>query len=126
MSKDLREAAELVLAKARAIKADDASEVFVASALLAAVYLAANPADDDELADADFVGKIIRDDKDCVIVQMQDSFEMRVQVVWETDWTKKKWRCVVRAYRHSFIDAIIVETPTRGHVRRLLAALGAS
>jgi hypothetical protein len=88
---------------------------------LARRYLAEHRADDGEPADAAFVrslGTPDRDDGRAVVVFLtRRTAEVFVRVIWERNFSGQ-WRCVVT------VGDGVIPTPTRGHVRRLCAALG--
>ena len=143
MSKELRAAAER-LRKTRAANEisqaaymqsrieeygadDDYGQELADEGLVIDAYLSEHPEDEDEPVTKEFVrhvGTGKRDDKECVIRQLTESQHLSVQILWESDWTKKLWRCVVRIYGKGIGDSGLVECKTCGDVRRLCKALG--
>jgi hypothetical protein len=132
MSDELRAAAE----RLRQVKAggpitviydrrDDLKDAFrlidIDRRILADAWLAQNPADDAEPADAAFVrrfGTPISDEGDGVIVKFdRPAIEPSVRLIWEKNW-KGDTRVCVGIGRDNF-----VQTDTRGVVRSLLTAL---
>lgn len=96
-------------------------------ALLAAAWLAEHPADDGEPASRDFLrrlGRVIRDEATCLVVAASPlaDADFTVRLIWEYRSPNGADRVYV-AIDHPSV-ATAVPATNRGHVRRLLAALG--